>query len=406
MPTRRSSLAAVVVAALALLVAGAPAEAKRAKPIRLHISFPVPPGDLEVCEFVPVHVDGTYDMSNVAIKNVGFRSDFVSHHFLLYSYNGTNVADFPPEGTIVPDKACLNFGPSDRSARLLVGGSQGKSNISNVPPAMAKELALKIPTVTGSDGKQIIGFILNSHWINGSTKTRKATVRVKINPAKPHTIRQFVQPIFDVGANIFIHVPPHSVAVTPTSGTLGPISWTGWAPGQPAAFAQLLGASQSPTGPACVVMVTAHMHKRGKLFSVDYVPAGGAPQNVFQADDYTDPGQKLFDPPLLVSPGARLQYQCTHDNGMTTPVKLGCEEKPGQTPGQLIWAKRCSHLGPDPEECTHQEGDGNRTFTGNCVEANLVFGFTSDDEMCILPGTYYPADPVHGCDLSSLPLLN
>ena len=33
-----------------------------------------------------------------------------------------------------------------------------------------------------------------------------------------------------------------------------------------------------------------------------------------------------------------------------------------------------------------------RTFTGNCVKANLVFGFTSEDDMCILPGYYYDAD--------------
>ena len=33
-----------------------------------------------------------------------------------------------------------------------------------------------------------------------------------------------------------------------------------------------------------------------------------------------------------------------------------------------------------------------RTFTGNCVQARIVFGFTSEDEMCILPGYYYDAD--------------
>ena len=41
------------------------------------------------------------------------------------------------------------------------------------------------------------------------------------------------------------------------------------------------------------------------------------------------------------------------------------------------------------------------------MPARLVFGFTSDDEMCILPGTYYDAVPGapagRECDLSLLP---
>jgi hypothetical protein len=34
-----------------------------------------------------------------------------------------------------------------------------------------------------------------------------------------------------------------------------------------------------------------------------------------------------------------------------------------------------------------------RSLTGNCVPANLVFGFLSEDDMCILPGYYYDANP-------------
>ena len=185
-----------------------------------------------------------------------------------------------------------------------------------------------------------------------------------------------------------------------------------------------------PRGAACVTQVTAHMHKRGKKFTVNFVDHDGSQTPLFEATDYSDPGQwpRTDQPlpanwPLLVSPGQALAYECTHDNGSdasTVPVKLGCEETPGEAPGRSILdqfaarknitggaAKRCTQAGPDAAECPASDpAFPDRTFTGNCVEANLVFGFTSDDDMCILPGAYYDWDPVNGCDLGPLPVIN
>src|SRR5262249_35819646 len=40
------------------------------------------------------------------------------------------------------------------------------------------------------------------------------------------------------------------------------------------------------------------------------------------------------DPPLLVNLDQGLRYTCTHDNGVNDrPIKMGCEEQPGVTPG-------------------------------------------------------------------------
>ena len=109
----------------------------------------------------------------------------------------------------------------------------------------------------------------------------------------------------------------------------------------------------------------------------------------------------------LVATGEVLEYQCTHDN--KTNTKLGCEEQPGVAPGESVInrlthggdfthfngaAKNCTQQGPDAAECPATDPNyPGRTFTGNCVPANLVFGFTSEDDMCILPGYYYDADP-------------
>jgi len=61
-----------------------------------------------------------------------------------------------------------------------------------------------------------------------------------------------------------------------------------------------------------------------------------------------------------------------------------------------------------PRSCA-TDADCTGIGPGHCVPANLVFGFTSNDEMCILPGMYY--DAIAGapagreCDVSLLPPL-
>jgi hypothetical protein len=382
--------------AAALVVAGAlavPSAALAARPIRL--KFPktivVPPNsDLEVCTFVRLPMKQAYDARGQLIVNVGGNgTDFVTHHFLMYAYTGTSMAEFARyEGQLVPSKACLDFGPPDRNQRLLLGGSQSPRVSQRLPRGLAQR-------IEPNDGA--VGIILNSHWINSSSETKKANVKVKFLPARPGTIRRFAKPIFEVVANGFINVAPGSIAQT---------SW-GWSPGRQD-LAQGQGGVALPDGPACVTMVTAHMHQRGTRFVVDYEPRGGRPERVFEATDYADPGQRIFTPPLLVSPGDRLRYTCTHDNGVATPVKMGCEEEPGTVPGVGLAGAIFSGIpiGENAARRCTTDADCAGHGTGRCVPANLVFGFTSDDEMCILPGSYYEANPDRPddpCNLEHMP---
>jgi len=414
----RRILLVAVIASLAVLSAPPLANAGHAKSINLRFPrFTVPPrSDREVCTFVMLKRGEPFDAAGTLIVNHWNRKDFTSHHFLLYAYSGTQIEAFAQyQGKIVDSKGCLDFGPLDRNKRVLIGGSQSERSLQMAPAGLATRIT---PTVAGS--AKAFGLILNSHWINGTDQTQHASVKIKIMPAKPHTVKRYLIPIFEVVANGFLKVPPHQVS------TLA--AWS-WAPG-----GTDLGASTGgvpiPKGPACVTQVTAHMHKRGKKFAVNFVDHDGSETPLFEATDYSDPGQwpRTDQPlpanwPLLVSPGQALGYQCTHDNGSdasTVPVKLGCEETPGEAPGRSILdqfaqrkdvtggaAKRCTMVGPDPTECPPSDpAFPDRTFTGNCVEANLVFGFTSDDDMCILPGAYYDWDPVNGCDLGPLPVIN
>src|SRR5439155_1618454 len=91
----------------------------------------------------------------------------------------------------------------------------------------------------------------------------------------------------------------------------------------------------SPSVDACVLMLTGHMHKRGRFFGVDLIgtdgqvhnPPGGFPNrfepgrtHLFGSPDYTDPGALRFTPPVLHA-GEALHYACWDDNGVTTAVR-------------------------------------------------------------------------------------
>ena len=396
----------LVSALLATVVLALPSGATAAGPRPITLRFPrfdVPPNtDREVCTFVRVPMEHAYDLAGQVIASVGVHpaAGNTSHHFLIWAYTGTAIDGFAPvEGKIVDSTGCLDLAP-DASQRLMLGGIQTPRGAGHYP----KGLALRMEPVPSASGPAV-GFIMNSHWINNSAKTVHGAVRVKLLPARG-AVKKYVKPIFEVVANAFIDVPPGEVR---TSG------WK-WQPGGHD-LASGLGGSEVPQGPACVLSLTGHMHKWGTLFSADLIDAGGARTPLLEFARYDHPPLRQFLPGLLVNVGDRIEYACTHDNGVGNEPRLGCEEEPGVTPGLSIMAalqagrgigsnpaKRCAQPGVDAVACPATDpGHPGRSFTGLCVPARQVFGFTSHDEMCILPGTYYDADttaaPGHECDV-------
>src|SRR2546426_8063933 len=244
-----------VIAAMAVVLGASSALAGERR-IRLKVpAFSVPAhSDREVCTFVRLPMNVPYDASGQLIVNLGGRRHFATHHFLMYAYTGTEMDQFDGfEGKIVDSKACLDFGPTDRNTRILLGGAQRPRLSQRLPLGLAQ----RITPNQDSKGKAV-GFILNSHWINSDDKPHLAAVRIKFCPARKHTVKRYLQPIFEVVANAFLKAPPKSISEK--------AGWS-WAPG-----GSDLGAGNGgvpvPRGAACVVMVTAHMHKRGKLFNV------------------------------------------------------------------------------------------------------------------------------------------
>src|SRR5262249_26477504 len=97
--------------------------------------------------------------------------------------------------------------------------------------------------------------------------------------------------------------------------------------------------------PMSFVTLSGHMHKRGLRFTA--WKSDGT--KVYENFDWAHPVGVIYTPPLVIAPGDWIDYECLHDNGVTREVK--------------------------------RDSLGNPT--------TLVFGVTTDDEMCILPGTYY-----------------
>lgn len=437
MPATRR--AAVLVAALVLAAAATSAFAKE-RPITIRIpAFTVPPqSDREVKTAFRIPRRAALDIAGMVIRNRGAGTEIASHHFLAYAYRGEFGAALEAGRRRAWDTR--KFPRVSDTEQLLIGGAQTIRKRQIAPAGLALRLE-PIPREEGSSRKDV-WVILNAHWVNGSDRPHRASVVVKLVPARP-PIKRYLKPIFEVSANAALEVAPHAVGSTETStaklneflgGIDQPTLPDAWGPGilglEPYGFQ--IGGALIPTTPVCVTFITAHMHKRGTFFGVDYIDADDVVKNgppspnlenpyepgryhFFASRDYDDPAEYTFDPPRLLVPGQRFHYACWHDNGVVAPLKLGCERQPGVTPGrsiadQVIYRvpgapRPCYQPGPDPETCPPAEG-----FTGNCVESNLVFGYAADDDMCILPGGYYDANPDappgSECDLGPLPPLD
>jgi hypothetical protein len=333
------------------------------------------PGDPERCGLTIVGTD-------IEMKGTG-----ASHHFILWAYEGSaeGAALFP--AGVHDSKACLDFGPADSINTRQVTGSQMPRLRAFLPRGIGQQVA----AVTADSQPKGIGFILNSHYIGTGTPST-GFVKVKVFVAARHTIRAHAKLIFDVLAGAFIEVPPGETRTVSSN----------WEVGGP--VLPIVGGP--PTTDACVIFVTGHMHKRGLRFTTDLVDENGS-RRIYQASDYSDMRAYTFPTPQLMRRGSSFHYECTHDNGVTTPVKMGCELEAGVTPGIAQWkAFVKGSLDGSPHACA-SDADCTGVGTGRCVPANLVFGFTSNDDMCILPGVYYDAvpgaPPGRECDVSLLP---
>lgn len=97
--------------------------------------------------------------------------------------------------------------------------------------------------------------------------------------------------------------------------------------------------------PMSFIQLSGHMHKRGLRFTA----RSSAGAVLYDSFDWAHALASVFDPPFVLQPSEWIDYECLEDNGVTRPLKL--------------------------------DAFGNPT--------DLRFGVTTDDEMCVLPASYY-----------------
>jgi hypothetical protein len=361
---------------------------------------PVPPGGFQVA-MVPTPLGDAAERTGCELVRLSNPDDIYAsrielvrwvgaHHFALAALqcqdldgNGTNDCDeagfdarFPPG--LAP---CRDF--RERYPVEFVAESSGPVSIADYRTAetgIAHRMHRRQP------------LLVNSHFVNRYRDTIAAGW-VNVVPAPAALVRHQVEVASEGGADGRLTVPPG------TQRTVRAVACAFTECGE--------GQRKRPVADRAVLLaIDPHFHWRARNLLVDVLEPGGTPvsrgaadmidpadgsRHFFVATDPTHLARRTVEPMLPVVQGRQVQYACDYDNGVTRPVKLGCEEQAGVIPGRSLVESLRRGDGPTggtPRSC-RADADCAGFGTGRCVPANLVFGELSDDAMCNPKFTFY-----------------
>lgn len=226
----------------------------------------------------------------------------------------------PALHTFRKDTACIGGGA--RFGISVSGAPEAPYFVDQYPDQVAKIVK----------GGSILG--INPHYYNEFDVPIQVKIWINLHPAPPNaiitdTLLSLVASLAGKGS-FSIFVPPGEV------GTLR------------------LRYVNDKRGPVHIPQLASHMHQRGVRF--DAWRSDGS--LLYENTDWAHPRVLDFEPAMTLAPGDYIEFQCTHDNGVTRPVR------------------RC--------------GDSNRD--AGCTPGDPVpvtFGVTAQDEMCFLTGLVY-----------------
>jgi hypothetical protein len=174
-----------------------------------------------------------------------------------------------------------------------------------------------------------------------------------------------------------------------------------WAPVIPglSRFGSILGGSQPPTVRRASRCSSAHAPARYALHR--RLRRADGPTRVYTNTKVRGPAGEALRPTAPRPYGRALTYSCHARQRDRPPARLrgggrGVTPRVVRAPALRPYgsaarstARRASaipraRIRPSVPPRTRPEA-ADRSLTGNCVPANLVFGFLSDDDMCILP---------------------
>jgi hypothetical protein len=226
--------------------------------------FTVPPGgEAWKCQDFANPFGG----QQVDVRTWNLAMNAGSHHLTLFNVAGAT------DGPIVD---CPN-GVANANSYSFGGQSE--------------KLAFTYPDGVGEAIPAGIGFTMNSHYVNTTSKPIQASVVVTIFVAAPGVVTQHAG-TFD--ALLYsISVPPTAQPVT-------------------------VGSSCKLPQDMNLVAVAGHMHERAS----DFITTSGG-TTLLETSEWSGSPPKLFSPPLPLKAGADLTWSCVYTNETGAPLAYG-----------------------------------------------------------------------------------
>jgi hypothetical protein len=249
-------------------------------------------GEAEICQLFYLDNEEPIEIGGFEISQ-----PLGSHHFVVYSYEGTQDAMYP-EGPF-PAAGCTGVGPPDSMNLTQVAGAGDEYEKVAYPPGTGIRLRRRHP------------ILLNSHYTNSTGEPFSPTVYVNLYFAEQkieHTLESLV------ASNYAIFVPPGATRTATARWRLP--------------YDMLF------------ILLSSHEHKRGLEFTARIVegavdrpegdkvgrtygedtrPAGSvpAPGDFYRSDDWEHPTVLTYDEPRLFPAGTLIEFSCTQKNDRT-----------------------------------------------------------------------------------------
>ena len=247
--------------------------------VQLHLEpFAIGPGRERQIHYFGGAPFSELEQDEIWVQRIDIHMLEQSHHFILFHWVAAN--DPRPghrDGTFV-----------DINRVRLVAVSQQSF------------FTLSFPEGVGLRFDKNTRFDLNSHYVNlNGEQTLMGEVYVNIFFAEPGSITTVVKPIFDFGGSI--NVRPGGVS---TSTGLFPSATT---QALDPALAAGTGRVRRETH---IYALAGHMHRHGTHFDAHRTDTG---EKVYETWSWDDPDFTIYDPPLVLPPGAGLRYSASYD---------------------------------------------------------------------------------------------
>jgi hypothetical protein len=272
-----------------------------------------PGEEIEGCEWIQVP-----NAQDFVVGEWEYSLNPGTHHLALWEHRPE--AAMPPLHQFRKDTACIGGGA--RFGTTITGAPEAPYFVDKYPGNVAKVV----------QGGSLLG--INPHYFNEFDVPIQIKFWVNMHPAPANAI--IADSLISLTASLDGKTPL-SIFVPP--GQVGTLRLR----------------YKNDTGkPLMIPQITSHMHQRGVRF--DAWHSDGTP--LYDNSDWAHPRVLNLEPPLALAPGDYIEYQCTHDNGVSRPQRL-C--------GDSTLDKNCTPGDPVP----------------------VTFGVTAQDEMCFLTGLLY-----------------